>query len=88
MELTVNVILIILVGCGAALFFVGSLIAAVTALRHKQYVYGALTLIFFPISIAYCLQYRSKAAYPAKLLLTGAFLALISFALAKLFYTI
>ena len=37
MELAANVILIILIGIGAALFFVGSLIVVVTAFGHKQY---------------------------------------------------
>jgi hypothetical protein len=88
MELAVNVIMIMFAGIGAALFYVGSLIAAVTAFRHKQYVYGALSLLFFPVSIAYCLQYTNKGTYAAKFLLGGALLMLIAFGLAKLFYTI
>jgi hypothetical protein len=88
MELAVNVIMIILAGIGAALFYVGSLIAAVTAFRHKQYAYGALSLLIFPVSIAYCLHYRDKGAYAAKLLLSGALLVLISLGLAVLFYSV
>lgn len=86
MELAVNVIIIILVGIGAALFFVGSLIVVVTAFGHKQYAYGVLSLIFFPLSIAYCLQYRKEGAYASKFLISGAFLVAVTFGLANLFY--
>jgi len=85
-ELAVNVIIIILVGIGAALFFVGSLIVVVTAFGHKQYAYGVLSLIFFPLSIAYCLQYRKEGAYASKFLISGAFLVAVTFGLANLFY--
>lgn len=86
MELAVNVIIIILVGIGAALFFVGSLIVVVTAFGHKQYAYGVLSLLFFPLSIAYCLQYRKEGAYASKFLISGAFLVAVTFGLANLFY--
>jgi len=85
-ELAANVILIILIGIGAALFFVGSLIVVVTAFGHKQYAYGVLALLFFPLSIAYCLQYREKGAYAAKFLISGVLLIAASYALATLFY--
>jgi|TARA_B110000503_G_C7062227_1_gene377176 hypothetical protein len=85
-ELAVNVIIIILVGIGAALFFVGSLIVVVTAFGHKQYAYGVLSLLFFPLSIAYCLQYRKEGAYASKFLISGAFLVAVTFGLANLFY--
>ncbi|MFB0912661.1 MAG: hypothetical protein QMA97_05740 [Glaciecola sp.] len=88
MELAVNVIIIILVGTGAALFFVGSLIVVVTAFGHKQYAYGVLSLLFFPLSIAYCLQYRKKGAYASKFLIGGALLVAVTFGLANLFYKI
>lgn len=86
MELAVNVIIIILVGIGTALFFVGSLIVVVTAFGHKQYAYGVLSLLFFPLSIAYCLQYRKEGAYASKFLISGAFLVAVTFGLANLFY--
>lgn len=86
MELAVNVIIIILVGIGTALFFVGSLIVVVTAFGHKQYAYGILSLLFFPLSIAYCLQYRKEGAYASKFLISGAFLVAVTFGLANLFY--
>ncbi|MFT6087344.1 MAG: hypothetical protein ACI9UD_002433 [Glaciecola sp.] len=86
MELAVNVIIIILVGIGAALFFVGSLIVVVTAFGHKQYAYGVLSLLFFPLSIAYCLQYRKEGAYASKFLISGALLVAVTFGLANLFY--
>ncbi len=86
MELAVNVIIIILVGIGAALFFVGSLIVVVTAFGHKQYAYGVLSLVFFPLSIAYCLQYRKEGAYASKFLISGALLVAVTFGLANLFY--
>jgi hypothetical protein len=85
-ELAVNVIIIILVGIGAALFFVGSLIVVVTAFGHKQYAYGVLSLLFFPLSIAYCLQYRKEGAYASKFLISGALLVAVTFGLANLFY--
>jgi hypothetical protein len=85
-ELAVNVIIIILVGIGAALFFVGSLIVVVTAFGHKQYAYGVLSLVFFPLSIAYCLQYRKEGAYASKFLISGALLVAVTFGLANLFY--
>lgn len=87
MELAVNVILIMLTGVGIALFYVGSLIVVVTAFGHKQYAYGVLSLLFFPISIAYCLQYRDNGAYASKFLISGAIIVLFAFVLAKLFYT-
>ncbi len=86
MELAANVILIILIGTGAALFFVGSLIVVVTAFGHKQYVYGVLSLLFFPLSIAYCVQYREKGAYASKFLISGVLLVAVSYGLANLFY--
>jgi hypothetical protein len=85
-ELVVNVIIIILVGVGAALFFVGSLIVVVTAFGHKKYAYGVLSLLFFPLSIAYCLQYRKDGAYASKFLISGALLVAATFGLANLFY--
>jgi hypothetical protein len=86
-ELAANVILIMLIGTGAALFFVGSLIVAVTAFGHKQYAYGVLSLLFFPLSIAYCVQYREKGAYASKFLIGGALLVVVCYGLANLFYT-
>jgi hypothetical protein len=86
MELALNVIIIILIGIGAALFFVGSLIVVVTAFGHKQYTYGVLSLLFFPLSVAYCLQYRKEGAYASKFLISGALLVAVTFGLANLFY--
>lgn len=86
MELAANVILIILIGIGAALFFVGSLIVVVTAFGHKQYAYGVLSLLFFPLSIAYCVQYREKGAYASKFLISGVLLVALAYGLAILFY--
>nr|WP_297348814.1 hypothetical protein [uncultured Glaciecola sp.] len=86
MELAVNVIIIILIGIGAALFFVGSLIVVVTAFGHKQYAYGVLSLLFFPLSVAYCLQYRKEGAYASKFLISGTLLVAMTFGLANLFY--
>ena len=87
MELAANVIMIMLVGIGAALFVVGSLIVAVTAFGNKHYIYGALALLFFPLSIAYCLQYREQGAYASKYLISGSLVIAIAFGLANLFYT-
>lgn len=86
MELAATVILIILIGTGAALFFVGSLVVVVTAFGHKQYVYGVLSLLFFPFSIAYCVQHREKGAYASKFLISGLLLVAVSYGLATLFY--
>lgn len=86
MELAVNVIIIILIGIGAALFFVGSLIVVITAFGHKQYAYGVLSLLFFPLSVAYCLQYRKEGAYASKFLISGTLLVAMTFGLANLFY--
>jgi len=86
-ELAANVILIMLIGTGAALFFVGSLIVVVTAFGHKQYAYGVLSLLFFPLSIAYCVQYREKGAYASKFLISGVLLVAVSYGFAQLFYT-
>jgi magnesium-transporting ATPase (P-type) len=85
-ELAVNVIMIIMAGLGAAVFFVGSLIVVVTAFGNKQYAYGVLSLLFFPISIAYCLQHRKEGAYASKYLISGALLVAVTFGLANLFY--
>lgn len=85
-ELAANVIMIIIIGCGAALFYVGSLIVVVTAFGNKKYAYGVLSLLFFPLSIAYCLQYRKEGAYASKYLISGALLVVVTFGLANLFY--
>lgn len=86
MELAVNVIIIILIGIGAALFYVGSLIVVVTAFGHKKYAYGVLSLLLFPLSIAYCLQYRKEGAYASKYLISGTLLVAVTYGLAILFY--
>ena len=72
-------ITVIVVGIGITLFFVGSLIAVLTALGNKQYVFGIATLLFFPLSLIYCALNWSKAAYPGKMVYGGAALCLLSY---------
>ena len=63
---------------GVAIFFVGSLISALTALGNKQYFLGILSIIFLPTSLIYCALNWDKASYPGKLVYIGAGLLVIS----------
>jgi hypothetical protein len=59
---------------GATMLFVGSVISMATAFGNRQYFMGILLLLFFPASLLYCALNRDKAAYPGKLVYTGAVL--------------
>lgn len=86
MDLAVNVILIMLFGTGAALFYVGSLIVVVTAFGKKQYAFGAITLLLPPISVVYCIVHKKEGKYASKFLLGGAVMMLCSYILAISFH--
>ena len=57
---------------GATMLFVGSVISMVTAFGNRQYFMGILLFLFFPASLLYCALNRDRAAYPGKLVYTGA----------------
>ncbi len=63
---------------GGTMFFVGSLISALTAIGNKQYLFGFLSVIFLPTSLVYCAFNWDKASYPGKLVYSGAVLLFIS----------
>ncbi|MBF7074563.1 hypothetical protein ISG33_14250 [Glaciecola sp. MH2013] len=86
MDLALNVILIMLFGIGAAMFYVGSLIAVVTAFGKKQYAFGAITLLLPPFAVIYCLVYKQSANYPARFLLGGTLMMALAYILAISFH--
>ena len=78
--------------CGAtgiALLFVGILMAMLAALGNKEYLYGSLIFVFFPVAYFWCFKNRDKAGYAISLLSFGAllftaFLGLLWFELNRL----
>ena len=56
---------------GLGLIFVGTLTAVLIALGNKHYVFGVLTLVFFPIALIYGYLHRENMAYAMKLLIPG-----------------
>jgi len=57
---------------GATMLFVGSVISMAMAFGNRQYFMGILLFLFFPASLFYCALNRDRAAYPGKLVFTGA----------------
>jgi hypothetical protein len=86
MDLAVNVILIMLFGTGAALFYVGSLIVVVTSFGKQQYAFGALSLLLPPLSVVYCLVHRQDGKYASRYLLGGAVIMIIAYIVAVFFH--
>ncbi len=69
--------LILLTGaaiCGAiglALIFVGGLMALLVALGNKQYVFGVLMFLFFPVAYVFAFVEKEKMRYASNLLWGG-----------------
>ena len=69
---TVFVMLVVLIlSVGLTLWFVGSLVALITALGNRQWFWGIGMLCFLPSSVVYCWVQRDIAAWPRKLVSIG-----------------
>lgn len=66
------IILTIVGGLGAAVFFVGWLFSGLIALGNKQYIFGICNFLFAPVSIVYCILNYDLAKDAAKLVIPGA----------------
>lgn len=62
---------VLILSVGLALWFVGSLVALLTALGNKQWAWGIGMLCFLPSSIAYCWIQRDVTDWPRKLVSIG-----------------
>ena len=80
------VIVVLLIGTGIALFFVGSLISALTAIGNKQHVFGFATLLFLPLSLIYSALNWKIASYSGKLVYSGFAICLAGYFSFALFY--
>lgn len=73
------IIVVLLLGMGAALFFVGSLMSALVAIGNKQYVFGFATFFFIPLSLIYCVLNWKIASYSGKLVYSGFSICIVSY---------
>jgi len=62
---------------GIGLLFVGTLMTMLVALGNKHYVWGILSLVFFPCAFGYCAVDRENTGYAQKLLIPGLLLLLM-----------
>lgn len=74
---SVLIIAMVIGSIGATLLFVGSIISMATAFGNRQYFMGILLALFFPASLIYCALNWERAAYPGKLVYTGAALLVV-----------
>jgi len=77
--------IILLLGVGASLFFVGSLMSALVAIGNKQYVIGFATFLFIPLSVIYCALNWKVASYPGKLVYSGLSICIVSYLIFLIF---
>lgn len=66
---------------GIGLVFVGMLMAVLTALGNRHYVFGIAIFLFFPVALIYGYLNRENAAYAMKLFVPGLFLLALFFGL-------
>ncbi|TAP39056.1 hypothetical protein EYS00_14265 [Alteromonas sp. KUL49] len=78
--------MILLLGLGITLFFVGSLISALTAIGNKQHIFGIATILFLPLSLIYCALNWKTASYSGKLVYSGFAVCLAGYLCFALFY--
>lgn len=76
MPIDVLILFIIIGAIGTSLTLLGWLFSFLTALGNSQYVFGMVSCLFPPASLAYCTLNWKKAAYAGKMLLSG--LALVA----------
>jgi hypothetical protein len=71
METLYVVVAVLVLSVGLTLWFVGSLVAVLTALGNKQWFWGIGMLCFLPSSVVYCWGQREIATWPRKLVSIG-----------------
>ncbi len=65
------IIFVIIGAIGTSLILLGWLFSFLTALGNNQYIFGMVSCLFPPASIAYCTLHWKRAAYAGKMLLSG-----------------